>query len=483
MEGIEHIIAMMQQHHQQQQMQMQQQQQQQQQQTAAMIQRMAEQAANQQQSFERALSRLEPRSANTELVDSRGVAKPEPLTSKVAEDVAKFKMWRVKFVNWICAAMPSANSILERIEEDTATDITQNDFDELCEGHEAAPKISAQLRATLVSMCEGEPYAIVLNGPKGARAGIEAMRRLNHRYDPTGPRSSKMLLSQIMNTSRVKIGELVSAVERLEKQFEEYRARSGSELPEEIRMVVLEQMLMDPIKTHCSLGSEQLDTHAKLRKEVVTYAERIAQENLTIGSGATPMDINQLDTRRFNGYCNYCGAWGHRGAECRQWQPQQQTRRPQQGWTSYSSSSQGSYQQPWSYTGYGKGYGYEPKGKDQSNGKGKSSSPSSDYEKGWTGKGKFKGKTDAAGKGKGYGPKGKAGKKGKSFIYEMDSAGQGSNHGSQSAEGDSNRGWHDDGATANPWTIDEHTGTRAMAGAIRSNGRSPGVWHLCPRRR
>ena len=74
------------------------------------------------------------------------------------------------------------------------------------------------------------------------------MRRLNNRFDPVGPRSAKSHLQQIMATKAVAIAELRTAVEKLERKFEDYKLRAGTPLAEDVRMVILEQLLVDPIR-------------------------------------------------------------------------------------------------------------------------------------------------------------------------------------------------------------------------------------------
>ena len=58
-------------------------------------------------------------------------------------------------------------------------------------------------------------------------------------------------------------------------------------------MVIIEQLLMDPIKTHVSLNSDRLDTYESLRGEIMKYAERIHEERCVAG-GAVPMDVDAL---------------------------------------------------------------------------------------------------------------------------------------------------------------------------------------------
>ena len=225
------------------------------------------------------LSKINERSREHSLVDSRGVGKPEVLSNRTTGDATAFETWRVKFSNWICAAMPPAQTILGKLETDS-TEFTLDAFEKLSQEHPGSQQLSAQLRATLVSVCAEEPLKIVLHGPRGKQSALEALRRINYRYDPTGPRSAKSALQKMMATGAVTLSELNSAVATLEKQFEDYRSRSGREVPEDIRMVVLEQLLAEPLKTHCSLNWERLATYELLRAEIVKYAERTRQDNL-----------------------------------------------------------------------------------------------------------------------------------------------------------------------------------------------------------
>ena len=113
------------------------------------------------------------------LVDSKGVAKPDKLTSEVANNLTKFKTWKLKYTNWICAACMNAEIVLTGVENDNATEVDDAKFRLVDLNYPGdLARLSAQLRATLVSMCEGEPLTIVTNAPKGGRGGIECFRRL-----------------------------------------------------------------------------------------------------------------------------------------------------------------------------------------------------------------------------------------------------------------------------------------------------------------
>ena len=122
-----------------------------------------------------------------QLVDPRGVGKPGTLTGSTAENANQFKTWRIKYANWILAAFPESHGIMRILEEQTTNEITPDGFLNMVDEHPELPDLSAQLRVTLISMTEDEPFSIVTKTPGGAHGGLEAYRRLNNRYDPTGP--------------------------------------------------------------------------------------------------------------------------------------------------------------------------------------------------------------------------------------------------------------------------------------------------------
>mgnify|MGYP000606469919 FL=1 len=283
------------------------------------------------------------------LVDSRGIGKPDTLTSKTAHNQTEFKVWRVKYVNWVTASMPEMLELFAQLERNNEEIITDEKYREFLLEQPQVASFSAQLRATLVSLCVAEPLNVVLNTPVSPQAGLESMRRLNQRYDPVGPLSSKLILQKLMSTKPVGSTDLRSSLEQTEKSFLEYEQRSGNALPEDMQLVVVEQLLSDPIKTHVALNSERLGSLAALRTEILKYADRISQER-TIGGGASPMEVDALTwwkgkgkgkekkgkyetaqpkgkgkkgdegkgkkAERFEGTCYNCGKQGHRSTEC-----------------------------------------------------------------------------------------------------------------------------------------------------------------------
>eukprot|EP00971_Amphidinium_carterae_P154278 3059723-Amphidinium_carterae.1 len=217
-----------------------------------------------------ALQNLQPRGDGSNLVDTRGIAKPEPLTSAIANEHAQYVVWRLKLNNWISSAYPQAMEVLDELEQKSNTEFTHERFNELlAEKGQWLYKLSNQLRAILVSVCLEEPLGLVRNTPRTPQQGLEALRRLNDRFDPLGPRAAKTLLHKILSTKSVPILQLRSALEEVKKHCEEYRVRTGNALAEDLKMVVVEQLLQEPLRTHISLNTDRLATYTTLRAEVV----------------------------------------------------------------------------------------------------------------------------------------------------------------------------------------------------------------------
>eukprot|EP00971_Amphidinium_carterae_P315102 6263484-Amphidinium_carterae.1 len=75
--------------------------------------------------------------------------------------------------------------VLDELEQKSNTEFTQERFNELLAVKgQWLHKLSNQLRAILVWVCLEEPLGLVRNTPRTPQQGLEALRRLNDRFDP-----------------------------------------------------------------------------------------------------------------------------------------------------------------------------------------------------------------------------------------------------------------------------------------------------------
>ena len=100
--------------------------------THEFLKKVNDQMMAQQDKFIEAAVPFGERNKERSLVDSRAVAKPANLPNNVADDANTFKIWRIKFTNWICAAMPHAAALLEKLEVDSHDEFTDEIFEQYC---------------------------------------------------------------------------------------------------------------------------------------------------------------------------------------------------------------------------------------------------------------------------------------------------------------------------------------------------------------
>ncbi|CAE7534917.1 unnamed protein product [Symbiodinium natans] len=330
------------------------------------IQVMQQALTAQHQHFTQALGKLSSSGEQRlgSLVDVRGVGQPEKLTDKVAEK--DFRVWKLKYVNWVQTAFKSAEKLLTDVLDDETSVVDAARFQSLTSKHPDAERISAHLNATLLSVCEGKAFAVVEKSFKGPSAGLDAFRRLCHRFDPQSEETDLSLLTQIVNLgpfSSTNPTEILAELERREEMMTKHETRTLDTLSDGFKHVMLLKMLVDPLKTHMQLNLKSFDTYEKARAEVVHFLELQAQTQLASQSsqslsssstGPVPMDIGSLaqlgvksveelssllasfskgkgkgapnphgktpsgkgKSQKFTGNCNFCHRQGHKEADC-----------------------------------------------------------------------------------------------------------------------------------------------------------------------
>lgn len=321
--------------------------------------------AAQHQQFTEALGKLSSSGEQRlgSLVDVRGVGQPEKLTDKIADK--DFKVWKLKYVNWVQTAFKSAEKLLTEVLDDETTAVDAARFQRLTSKYPDAERISAHVNATLLSVCEGKAFAVVEKSFKGPSAGLDAFRRLCHRFDPQSEESDLYLLTQIVNLgpfSSTNPTEILAELERREEMMTKHETRTLDTLSDGFKRVVLLKMLVDPLKTHMQLNLKSFNTYPKARAEVVHFLELQAQTQLasqpsqsvaSSSTGPVPMDIGafaQLGVKsaeelssllasfskgkgkgkgkgaktpggkgkppKFTGKCNFCHRQGHKESDC-----------------------------------------------------------------------------------------------------------------------------------------------------------------------
>lgn len=228
------------------------------------------------------------------LVDSKGIGRPDTLTAKIASGPVNYRVWRLEYSTGLLANYSDMMKLLDHVEQHSSDEFTSQAYGTWLVDEPQLASFAPQVRATLISLCSDEPLSVVAHSSAGPQQGLEALRRLNSRYDPRGPRTTRLLLQKMVSSKPVPLTQLRTTIEEQEQWATEYELRSGTKLQEELKSVALESLLMEPLKTHIRLNSERYSTYSLLSKEVVSYDEKASQEKLVGSSGASPMEVNAL---------------------------------------------------------------------------------------------------------------------------------------------------------------------------------------------
>ena len=114
-------------------------------------------------------------------------------------------------------------------------------------------EIDGQLFIVLSALTDSESFDVVMSA--GGDHGFESWRKLHRRWDPYTAGRARSLLREILSPSRVKLPELMGAIESMEDLVRRDCDRRDAQgnvhsLAEDIRMSSFEALLPDDLEKH-----------------------------------------------------------------------------------------------------------------------------------------------------------------------------------------------------------------------------------------
>ena len=108
----------------------------------------------------------------------------------------------------------------------------------------------------LSALTDGESFHVVMSA--GGDHGFESWCKLHKRWDPCTAGRARSLLWEILSPSRVKLPELMGAIERVEDLVRRHCGRRDAQgnvrtLAEDTRTSSLEALLPDDLEKHVQL--------------------------------------------------------------------------------------------------------------------------------------------------------------------------------------------------------------------------------------
>ena len=160
--------------------------------------------------------------------------------------------------------------------------------------------------------------------------GLDAWRRLNHKYDPRNPCGTYSCRRRCLRRRKLD-SDVVASTERLEQRLRVVRRRFGDDVQnlwKSIHMVCIQKICLKILRDQLAVEAASVDSPEKQR----LTTGKFLQANVH-GSGASPMDVHALAktkggkkggkgkdkenmSKKLDGNCFWCGAHGHMMEDC-----------------------------------------------------------------------------------------------------------------------------------------------------------------------
>ena len=276
------------------------------------------------------------------IVDTRVLGKPSPYSNNKAE----WPEFQFTLKSYVGAISEQLFNMMERSE-------SMDGQIKLATLSEEERKASRTLMYILNGVLQGSAKRLLMNTE--SHNGIEAYRLLCKREDPT---SGSVQVAQHTNILKTKFSgradQFQDEVEKLEAEVRRYEQTYSEIVGDALLQSILKNNSPANLKQQVIL--QTFPNYHALRNTLVEY-----MTSLAFTDGATPMDVGavnpkgypkggkdpkgkgksskdtgkpkggkgkkdggggqqggqQQQAQRFQGYCNYCGKWGHKKSECR----------------------------------------------------------------------------------------------------------------------------------------------------------------------
>ena len=194
---------------------------------------------------------------------------------------------------------------------------------------------NSNLYCVLAQRTEGEAFDVVKN--VASQNGGEAWRKLCRRFSGKTRGKRLHLIRKCVNPPRVKkLNEVTGMVEKWEMNTRRLETDFKEELSSGLKSGILVEMMPSDVAEHLSQKISDGDQYEDVKEMISRYVETKADhdgnamevDNVELydqdqhhhqhddEGGLNMMHKGKGKGGDFYGYCNSCGAWGHRAADC-----------------------------------------------------------------------------------------------------------------------------------------------------------------------
>ena len=155
-----------------------------------------------------------------------------------------------------------------------------------------------------------------------AGKGLEALRKLRHRFDPQTAGRRTNIVSSLTAPPQVKLDELRSSLEIWEENVRQFEARRGphgehKDLDDDLKIGAIMNMVPDNLREHLTLNQDSYGgVDQNVRMAITNYIEGRLGLKLKPPPASTK-DPNAMDLRPMaKKPCSNCGKLGHDKGKC-----------------------------------------------------------------------------------------------------------------------------------------------------------------------
>jgi len=225
------------------------------------------------------------------MVDTKGLGRPPTLRP----DGKDWTTFQFRVENYLESFTAGARDALTWSSEQNLP-IGEAERDQELHGTVPSPSdLDEEVYCSLAALLEGEALDILMSTNRGR--GLEAWRRLSHRYDGTGPARLRQNLTHILTPERLTLKTMSVSILQWEEKVRVYEHRTKEALSERVRASVLTSMTAGhgPLKEHLELNAGRLKTYAAIREEITLCLDGKNDTTASsLRSNAAPMDVGSV---------------------------------------------------------------------------------------------------------------------------------------------------------------------------------------------
>ena len=235
------------------------------------------------------------------LVDTKGILKPQIFQN----DESKFKGFRMKLKTYVQAVFPEAHGAFDWAEDqDKDAPITRAKIQSFFVEGDALDFIEdiwtldSQLHVVLQALTEGESHELTERAEN--RSGLDAWRRITHRFDPTTVGRRRNLLDSVLNPGTADLKKLRAFIEDWEKAVRDYEGRKSStgeirKIDDDMKTGILQNMPKDEgLRKHLRMNHSRFATYTSMRDEIFGYCEQFGDDKTGKAKDGDAMDVDAL---------------------------------------------------------------------------------------------------------------------------------------------------------------------------------------------